>query len=63
MEKHNTYQQLEHHSPQFTKYPQGSTKMKIAEAKLANPATTADLVPNHERDAYYFRALEKMGIF
>lgn len=63
MEKHNTYQQLEHHSPQFTKYPQGSTKMKIAEAKLANPATTVDLVPNHERDAYYFRALEKMGIY
>lgn len=46
----------------FYPFPAGAVKRKIHKTNLADTKTTIDLVKNSEKDAYYFRALEKRGI-
>jgi len=43
-------------------YPIGSLETDILHAKLASEQTTIELVKNNERDAFYFRKLEEIGI-
>lgn len=45
------------------KYPFQSTKNGIPLADLAENQTTLDLVAENESDSFFFRALEKQGIF
>ncbi|EJL45873.1 DNA/RNA helicase, superfamily I [Brevibacillus sp. CF112] len=43
--------------------PLGADFQKVPHAIITEPKTSKDLVSNQERDAFYFRSLEKQGIF
>lgn len=43
--------------------PLGADFQKVPNAVITKPKTSKELVSNQERDAYYFRSLEKQGIF
>ncbi|WNF06444.1 UvrD-helicase domain-containing protein [Brevibacillus borstelensis] len=43
--------------------PLGADFQKVPRAIITEPKTSKDLVSNQERDAFYFRSLEKQGIF
>lgn len=43
----------------FSQFPAGVTLKKVHKANLADSKSTIDLVGNNEKDAFYFRSLEK----
>ncbi|WP_416150434.1 UvrD-helicase domain-containing protein [Salipaludibacillus sp. HK11] len=47
----------------FMTYPFGAKNKQLHGAIFASTETSADLVSDEERDAFYFRSLEKMGVF
>jgi DNA helicase II / ATP-dependent DNA helicase PcrA len=52
----------EKQKPKFGPYPVSASKKVIVKAEIADTKTTRELVSEDERDAYYFRSLEGMGI-
>lgn len=48
--------------PQSNCFPEGATRKVIEKAEIAETLTTFELVNDHEKDAFYFRSLEKKGI-
>ncbi|MFD2611017.1 UvrD-helicase domain-containing protein [Paenibacillus gansuensis] len=49
--------------PVYYKTPLGSTVKQVPFARIAESATSRELVKEAETDAYYFRSLEEQGIF
>ncbi|MED3501519.1 UvrD-helicase domain-containing protein [Brevibacillus agri] len=47
----------------FFSAPLGTDFQKVPRAIITKPITSRELVSNQERDAFYFRSLEKQGIF
>lgn len=47
----------------FFKTPLGAGSHTIPIAQIAKTETSKDLMPNTDRDAFFFRSLEKQGIY
>ena len=47
----------------FYTFPFGTKNARIPKANLAESTTSAEIVKNEEKDAFYFRALEKNNIW